>query len=86
MDALPLDIVDQINNMMPRDSDQSSPTAKLIYDMKQMVQKDMTSMVVSEAKEIKRVQWMMKKVPCDQKDNVRIIIDLVAGAQYFKFD
>mgnify|MGYP003345880727 CR=1 FL=1 len=77
-----MEIVSQIENMVPRDSDQSSPTAKLIRDMKQMVQKDMISMVVcEEAKEIKRVQWMMKKVPCETEDNIRIVIDLVAGSE-----
>ena len=60
MDTLPLEIANQINSMIPRDSDQSSPTAKLIYDMKQMVQKDMINIVVNEAKEIKHVKWMMK--------------------------
>ena len=54
MDTLPLEIVNQIDNMVPRDSDQSSPTAKLIYDMRQRVQKDMITMVVNEAKEIKQ--------------------------------
>ena len=39
-----MEIVSQIENMVPRDSEQSSPTANLIRDMKQMVQKDMINM------------------------------------------
>ena len=85
MDTLPLEIVNQINSLIPRDSDQSSPTAKLIYDMKQMVQKDMIKMVVDEAKEITQVKWMME-APCYTQDIVRIVIDLAAGNEYFNFD
>ena len=53
--------------------------------MRQMVQKDIIKMVVDEAKEITHVKWMMK-VPCETHDNIRIVIDLIAGRDYFNFD
>ena len=52
MDTLPPDILSIIDNMVPRDADQSSPTAKLIKEMIERAEREMIKIVVDEAKKL----------------------------------